>query len=78
MGRKISRGLKASKTNPSTQDFIEALKEGPRSALKIYKQYTEKQYQHIKAVMDPLEPYLPIEVVASWRAIEAIHDEYLA
>ena len=77
MGRKISRGLKASSKNPSVQDFIESLKEGPRSAVKIYRKYTEKQYQHIKAVMDPLEPYLPIEIVASWKAIEAIHDEFL-
>lgn len=77
LGRRISQGLKSSKTNPNVQDFIESLKEGTRSALKVYRSFTEKQYQHIKAVIDPLEPYLPIEVVASWRAIEAIHDEHL-
>jgi len=74
LSRRISQGLKASKDNPSYQDLIDALKEGPRSAIEVYKKYNEKQYQHIKAVMDALEPVLPTDLVISWKVLEAIHD----
>lgn len=74
LGRRISRGLRLSNENPSVQDFITALQGGVRGALKVYGDMTEKQYQHIKRTMDALEPILPIEVQASWRAVEALHD----
>ena len=60
--------------NPSYQDLVSALHEGPRAALKIYGSWTEKQYQAIKAMMDALESILPVEVRTSWKAIEALHD----
>lgn len=74
MIRKIKAGQAASAENPSYQDLVTALQEGPRAALKIYTTYTERQYQQIKGLMDALETVLPIEVVTSWKAIEALHD----
>jgi len=74
MIRKIKEGKAASEENPSYQDLVTALQEGPRAALKIYLTYTERQYQRIKGLMDALETVLPVEVVSSWKAIEALHD----
>jgi len=55
--------------------MVSALREGPRSALKVYRSWTERQYQHMKSVMDALEPVLPLEIRVAWRTIEAFHDE---
>ena len=74
MIRRIKEGQAASELNPSVQDLVSALQEGPRAALKVYRSFTEKQYQTFKVIMDALETILPIEVVASWKAIEAFHD----
>lgn len=74
MIRRIKEGKQASEMNPSYQDLVSALQEGPRAALKIYGDYTERQYQNIKGLMDALEGILPIDVVVSWKAIEALHD----
>jgi len=71
---RIKRGKKASQINPSVQDFVEALSEGPRAALQVYSKWTERQYQATKRVMDALEPLLPIEVRTAWAAVEAYHD----
>ena len=74
MIRRIKEGQAAAELNPSVQDLISALQEGPRAALKVYMDFTEKQYQMIKSVMDALEPLLPVQVVVSWKTIEAFHD----
>ena len=74
MIRKIKAGKAKAAHNPSAQDFIQALQEGPRAALDIYSRYTERQYQHMKNVMDAIEPVLPPVIKASWAAIEAFHD----
>lgn len=74
MSRRISQGIKATQNNPSIQDMVTALQEGVRSALVIYGKWTEAQYQAFKTVVDALEPFLPLDIVISWRAIEAIHD----
>ena len=74
MIRRIKAGKAASLNNPSIQDFMSALSEGPRSALDIYLKFTEKQYQLMKRTIDAFEPVLPPEVVISWKAIEAFHD----
>ncbi len=71
---RIKAGKARAAENPSFQDFITALKEGPRAALDVYKSFTEKQYQLMKKVLDALEPVLPPEIVISWKAIEAFHD----
>ena len=63
IGRRISKGLRNRNENPSIQDMVEALRSSPRAALDVYKNYTERQYQHMKRVMDALEPVLPAELV---------------
>jgi len=74
MKRRIREGRAESETNPSVQDLITALQEGPRAAIRIYRSYTEKQYRRIKDFMDAMETLLPLEVRIAWKAIEAIHD----
>jgi len=72
---RIKAGKAAAAENPSYQDLVSAMKEGPRAALKVYGDFTERQYQHIKGMMDALEPVLPLEIVIAWKTIEAFHDE---
>lgn len=74
ISRRISQGLRRSNDNPTVQDFISALQGGVRGALKVYGDMTERQYQHMKRTMDALEPILPLEILASWKAVEALHD----
>ncbi|MBA7688759.1 hypothetical protein ES703_97248 [subsurface metagenome] len=74
MKRRIREGKAEAEENPSYQDLVSALQEGPRAALKVYGDFTERQYQRMKAMMDALETILPTEVVISWKAIEALHD----
>ena len=75
MKRRIKAGRQASLDNPSEQDLITALTEGPRSAIRVYKRMTEIQYRHMKRVMDAIETLLPVEARVAWKAVEAIHDE---
>jgi len=74
MIRRIKAGKRSSDENPSAQDLMEALKDGPRAAIAVYRTYTEKQYQNMKKMMDAFAPVLPPEVNATWKAIEAFHD----
>ena len=74
MKRRIREGKASSALNPSIQDLVSALLEGPRAALKVYGDFTERQYQNTKAVMDAVETLLPPEVVIAWKTIEAVHD----
>ncbi len=71
---RIKAGKRRAAENPSYQDIVAALQEGPRAALKVYGDFTERQYQHMKAMMDALEPILPPEISIAWRTIEAFHD----
>ncbi len=64
--------------NPTIQDFISALKEAPGRAFNIYKKMRARDFAIAKQVMDALETILPIEMRATWKAIEAIHDELYA
>ena len=73
---RIKAGKRSSQENPSLQDLGNALLSGPREAIAIYRRFSERQYQHMKRVMDALEPALPPEVRASWKLLEAIHDEF--
>ena len=74
MVRKIKEGQTEAQLNPSIQDLVSALQEGPRAAIKVYRNLTEKQYQTIKTIMDALEELLPNNVVIAWKTIEAFHD----
>ena len=61
--------------NPSIQDFVTALREAPRDAIRIYSTWTEYQYRQTKKYMDAFEVILPEGVKASWKLIEVFHDE---
>lgn len=73
---RIKRGKRKALENPSLQDLVTALKEAPSRAISIYKTMTAAQYHYTKTMMDAMEPVLPLEVRASWKVIEAIHDEF--
>ena len=75
MIRRIKAGKDRSKDNPTLQDMVTALKGAPERAIAIYKAMSEAQYRYTKGVMDVMEPVLPVEVSASWKIIEAIHDQ---
>ena len=75
LSRRIKAGKQAALANPSIQDFVTALGESPRDAIRIYSKWTEWQYQSTKKYMDALEPVLPPAIVASWQLIEVLHDE---
>lgn len=72
---RIKAGKRGSSENPSIQDLVSALQSSPREAIAVYKRMTNAQYRYMKAVMDAIEPILPIEAKVSWKALEAIHDE---
>jgi len=72
---RIKAGKQASRDNPTVQDFISALKDAPGRAFSIYQKLAKRDFHIAKQVMDALEPMLPLEVRASWKAVEAIHDE---
>lgn len=74
MIRRIKQGKREALDNPSVQDFMVALQDGPRAALAVYKKFTERQYQLMKRTIDAFEPLLPPHVVVTWKAIEAFHD----
>lgn len=72
---RMKAGKKASEDNPTIQDFISALKEAPARAFRIYQKLRKRDFNIAKQVLDALEPLLPPEMRATWKAIEAIHDE---
>ncbi|MBA7549781.1 hypothetical protein ES705_42276 [subsurface metagenome] len=75
---RIKAGKRASKNNPTVQDFISALADAPGRAFSIYQKMRAKDFLTAKQVLDALEPVLPIEIRVTWKAIEAIHDELAA
>ena len=72
---RIKEGKRRSARNPTVQDFVSALQEAPGRAYSIYQKMRERDFELAKAILDALEPILPIEMRATWKAIEAIHDE---
>jgi len=77
LSRRIKAGKRTADQNPSIQDFMTALGESPRDAIRIYSKWTEYQYRTTKKYMDALEPILPEGIKASWRLIEVFHDEHI-
>ncbi|MBA7703166.1 hypothetical protein ES703_111948 [subsurface metagenome] len=71
---RIKAGKRRSENNPTVQDFVSALQDAPGRAFTIYQKLQKRDFTIAKQVMDALEPLLPIEVRASWKAVEAIHD----
>jgi len=75
LSRRIKAGKRMAEENPSIQDFVTALREAPRDAIRIYSKWTEFQYRQMKKYMDAFEVILPEGVKASWKLIEVFHDE---
>jgi len=71
---RIKEGKRRSANNPTVQDFISALQEAPGRAFLIYRKMRERDWMVLKRTMDAIEPIMPIEMKATWKAIEAVHD----
>ena len=71
---RIKAGKQASNDNPTVQDFITALQGAPQRAIQIYEEMRAKDWMQLKRVLDAMEPIMPIEMKATWKAIEAFHD----
>lgn len=71
---RIKAGKKRSDDNPTVQDFISALQGAPQRAIAIYEDLRGKDWMKLKRVMDAIETLLPVEALATWKAIEAVHD----
>jgi len=75
LSRRIKAGKRTAENNPSIQEFVTALQEAPRKAVRIYSSWTDFQYRTTKKFMDAFKPVLPPEMIASWELIEHFHDE---
>ena len=71
---RIKAGKRRSSDNPTIQDFITALQGAPQRAIQIYEELRAKDWIQLKRVLDAMEPIMPIEMRATWKAIEAFHD----
>lgn len=74
MRRRIREGKALSEDNPTVQDFISALQESPGRAIEIYEELRARDWMKLKRVLDAVEVLMPVEMLATWRAIEAFHD----
>ena len=59
------------------QDFIAALQEAPGRAMEIYETLRERDWMKLKRILDAIEGLMPVEMLATWKAIEAFHDARL-
>ena len=71
---RIKAGKRSSEENPTVQDFVSALQGAPQRAIAVYKTLRKKDWIQLKRVMDAMEPIMPVEMRATWKAIEAFHD----
>ena len=73
---RIKAGKAASDDNPTVQDFVSALQGAPQRAIAVYRTLRKKDWMKLKRVMDAIEPIMTIEMKATWKAVEAVHDTY--
>ncbi|MBA7550941.1 hypothetical protein ES705_43472 [subsurface metagenome] len=71
---RIKAGKRRSNDNPTVQDFVSALQGAPQRAIEVYKTLRKRDWIQLKRVMDAMEPIMPVEMRATWKAIEAFHD----
>jgi len=71
---RIKAGKRSSPDNPTVQDFVTALQGAPQRAIAVYKTLRKKDWIQLKRIMDAMEPIMPVEMLATWKAIEAFHD----
>jgi len=71
---RIKAGKSRNANNPTIQDFITALQGAPQRAIAIYEELRTRDWIQLKRVLDAMEPIMPVEMRATWKAIEAFHD----
>ena len=71
---RIKAGKQSSEDNPTVQDFVSALQGAPQRAIMVYEELRKKDWIKLKKVMDAMEPIMPVEMRATWKAVEAFHD----
>jgi hypothetical protein len=71
---RIKAGKQRANGNPTVQDFIVALQGAPQRAIQVYEELRSKDWIQLKRVLDAMEPIMPVEMRATWKAIEAFHD----
>lgn len=71
---RIKAGKRQSEDNPTIQDFVTALQGAPQRAIQVYEELRKRDWLKLKRVMDAVEPIMPIEMKATWKAVEAFHD----
>ena len=74
---RIKAGKQRSQDNPTIQDFISALQGAPQRAITIYTDLRKKDWMQLKRMMDAIEGLLSVEALATWKAVEAVHDAYI-
>ncbi|MBA7711642.1 hypothetical protein ES703_120608 [subsurface metagenome] len=74
MKRRIREGKAESEDNPTVQDFIAALQEAPGRAMEIYETLRARDWMKLKRILDAIEGLMSVEMLATWKAIEAFHD----
>ena len=74
---RIKAGKQRSVDNPTVQDFISALQGAPQRAIAIYTEMRKKDWMQLKRVMDAIEGLLNPTQLATWKAVEAVHDAYI-
>lgn len=74
IGRRISASLKQDDDNPTIQDFVSALQGAPTKAIQAYEELRKRDWMKLKRVMDAMEPIMPVDMRATWKAVEAFHD----
>lgn len=71
---RMKAGKRVSNDNPTVQDFIVALQGAPQRAIQVYEELRKRDWIQLKRVLDAMEPIMPLEMKATWKAIEAFHD----
>ena len=71
---RMKAGKRTSENNPTVQDFISALQGAPQRAIMVYRDLRGRDWLKLKQVLDAMEPIMPVEMRATWKAIEAFHD----
>jgi len=71
---RMKAGKRTANDNPTVQDFISALQGAPQRAILVYQELRKRDWIQLKQVMDAMEGIMPVEMRATWKAIEAFHD----
>lgn len=51
-----------------------ALQGAPHRAIEVYEELRKRDWMKLKRVLDAMEPIMPVQMLATWKAVEAFHD----